>query len=161
MCGALGWTALKLDMAKAYDRMEWGFLEGMLVAFGFDRAWILLLMMCVTSAGARGDIHGIRITRAAPSVSHLFFANDSLMFFRATQFEAQRVKDCLEIYSATSGQVINYEKSSAMFSSNTDPTTRALVTECVGVRETTDFGRYLGLPSALGRNKSATFRFIE
>ncbi|XP_019197063.1 PREDICTED: uncharacterized protein LOC109190915 [Ipomoea nil] len=31
----------------------------------------------------------------------------------------------------------------------------------MGVRETRDFGRYLGLPSVLGRNKSATFRYIE
>ncbi|XP_019163454.1 PREDICTED: uncharacterized protein LOC109159798 [Ipomoea nil] len=204
--GIMGWTALKLDMAKAYDRMEWGFLKGMLAALGFTQGWIELLMMCVTTvtyniqvngdpagsviptrgirqgdplspylfilcaeglsillqqAEARGDIHGIRIARGAPSVSHLFFADDSLLFFRATSEEAQTIKDCLEMYSAASGQVINYEKSNAMFSSNTDHATRRTVADCVGVQETTDLGKYLGLPSALGRNKTRTFQFIE
>ncbi|XP_019168390.1 PREDICTED: uncharacterized protein LOC109164092 [Ipomoea nil] len=154
---AVGWTALKLDMAKAYDRMGWGFLEEMLAALGFDRGWTIFK----STAEARGDIHGIRITRGAPSVSHLFFADDSLLFFKATQVEAQRVKECLEVYSAASEQVINYEKSNAMFSSNTASGTRIVVTECVGIQETTDLGRYLGLPSVLGRNKSASFWYIE
>ncbi|XP_019197857.1 PREDICTED: uncharacterized protein LOC109191677 [Ipomoea nil] len=119
------------------------------------------LSIFLRQAEARGDIHGVRIARGAPSVSHLFFADDSLLFFRANKVEAQKIKDCLEVYSAALVQVINYEKSNSMFSSNTDSSIRTAVTECVGVRETTDLGRYLGLPSVLGRNKLDTFQFIE
>ncbi|XP_019157158.1 PREDICTED: uncharacterized protein LOC109153730 [Ipomoea nil] len=46
-CGLTGWSALKLDMSKAYDRMEWAFLQRMLCAFGFDQRWLPLL--CIAS----------------------------------------------------------------------------------------------------------------
>jgi hypothetical protein len=45
--GKEGFMALKLDMSKAYDRMEWDFLESMLRKLGFVDRWINLLMMCV------------------------------------------------------------------------------------------------------------------
>ena len=41
--------AVKLDMHKAYDRVEWGFLEKIMAKFGFDNRWIKLIMACVTS----------------------------------------------------------------------------------------------------------------
>ena len=31
---------LNLDMAKAFDRLEWQFLERMIAQFGFDEEWI-------------------------------------------------------------------------------------------------------------------------
>ena len=41
--------ALKLDMSKAYDRIEWRFLEQMLITLGFPINWARLVMRCVTS----------------------------------------------------------------------------------------------------------------
>jgi hypothetical protein len=41
--------AVKLDMHKAYDRVEWKFLKAMMVKLGFDMRWINLMMECVSS----------------------------------------------------------------------------------------------------------------
>ncbi|CAH9116414.1 unnamed protein product [Cuscuta europaea] len=148
--GKTGLVALKLDMSKAYDRVEWPFLEGMMRHLGFEERWVRLVMECVTSVsysipfgdediepsrpgrGLRqgdplspylfllvaedlsvllrryetlGRIHGATVARGAPMISHLFFADDSLLFFRATHDEAALVKESLADYEGASGQV--------------------------------------------------------
>jgi hypothetical protein len=40
---------MKLDMHKAYDRVEWVFLEEMMKKLGFDPKWTRLTMACVSS----------------------------------------------------------------------------------------------------------------
>ena len=47
MKGKYGFMALKLDMSKAYDRVEWGFLETVMRRIGFASIWVNLLMTCV------------------------------------------------------------------------------------------------------------------
>ena len=42
-------VALKLDMSKAYDRIEWSFLIEMMHVLGFQCRWISLIMKCITS----------------------------------------------------------------------------------------------------------------
>jgi hypothetical protein len=39
----------KLDMTKAYDRVDWRFLEGFLAKMGFHSQWIQWVMTCVTT----------------------------------------------------------------------------------------------------------------
>ncbi|XP_019161424.1 PREDICTED: uncharacterized protein LOC109158061 [Ipomoea nil] len=192
-CGVAGWGALKLDMAKAYDRMEWTFLKQMLTALGFSGRWIELIMYCVTTVsyeflvngfsagqviptrGLRqgdplsllqqaqqcGKIHGCRVARGAPPISHLFFADDSLLFFKANVAEAGEVKRCLIEYEALPGQAVNYHKSSVCFSKNTTEDCRDQVAQLLGVPKATDFSKYLGLPSFIRRRKMAVFSYIE
>lgn len=41
--------AVKLDMNKAYDKVEWFFLEKMMLKMGFNEQWVQLIMECVLS----------------------------------------------------------------------------------------------------------------
>lgn len=42
--------SLKLDMSKAYDRLEWDYLECTLTALGFPNRFTKLVMQCVKTA---------------------------------------------------------------------------------------------------------------
>lgn len=52
---------------------------------------------------------------------HLFFVDDSLILFKATEGDIVRVKECLDTYELTSGHLINYEKYALSFTPNTGP----------------------------------------
>ena len=41
--------AVKLDISKAYDRMEWGFIKKVMEQLGFHERWINLIMHCITT----------------------------------------------------------------------------------------------------------------
>ena len=43
------WVALKLDMEKAYDRVEWDFLFNMLHNLGFHSKWVDLIKACMST----------------------------------------------------------------------------------------------------------------
>ena len=54
----MGLAAIKLDMSKAYDRVEWGFLEKIMRKLGFADQWVDLIMKCVTTVTYRVKVNG-------------------------------------------------------------------------------------------------------
>ena len=62
---------------------------------------------------------GLRVNYRSSWVTHLLFADDSLIFINASNPSALRLNDILRIYGEASGQCINREKSSIYFSTNT------------------------------------------
>ena len=81
-----------------------------------------LFLLCVegfssllSRAEGKGQLHGVSIYRRAFSISHLLFANDSLLFCQANQEEVQVISEVLQTYTASSGQCINFQKSSVYF----------------------------------------------
>lgn len=178
--GGNGVTSLKIDISKAYDRLEWDFIQNMMLKFGFHSLWIdrvmkfirsvsysflhngekfglvkpqrgvrqgdpispYIYIMCAEGLSAMirrneeaGILHGIKVATGAPVISHLLFADDCYLFFRATETEAEVMKRILQRYEAISGQVINFNKSLITFSPNTIQQTRQLICKTLGVNE--------------------------
>lgn len=47
--GKGGWLAVKIDLEKSYDRINWSFLEKVLEIVGLEPNLINLIMFCVTT----------------------------------------------------------------------------------------------------------------
>ena len=109
---------------------------------------------------ARGDIHGVKICRRAPVVSHLLFADDYFIFCRANAQEANQLLNILRVYQDASGQEINLAKSEVLISRNISQAGQADLASILGVKHALGTGKYLA-SSMIGRSKKATFSFIK
>ncbi|KAK5793935.1 hypothetical protein PVK06_035114 [Gossypium arboreum] len=67
--GKKGFMAIKLDMSKAYDKVEWNFIQEIMSRIGLMRMAI-----------SEGVIKGVKASRSGPRVSHLLFADYCIMF---------------------------------------------------------------------------------
>jgi hypothetical protein len=45
-------------MTKAYDRIEWNYLKGVLLKLGFRDSWVKMIMRCVTSVKYAVKVNG-------------------------------------------------------------------------------------------------------
>lgn len=108
-----------------------------------------------------GLIHGARIARAAPSISSLLFADDSILFFKATMTEAETICQILKTYEHASGLEVNFYKSIIIFSTNTPLSKLSQVCDILHIHEAAQQIQYLGLPIWIGRQKVKSFNFIR
>jgi hypothetical protein len=65
--GKQGWCTTKIDMMKAYDRVEWAYLQGIMQKLGFDDTWISLVMKCVCCVSFQVKVNGELLPPFHPS----------------------------------------------------------------------------------------------
>ena len=56
--GTHGFMAIKLNMSKAYNRVDWNFLEELMRKMGFNERWINLIMGCVKTVSYSVLVNG-------------------------------------------------------------------------------------------------------
>lgn len=197
--------AINLDFHKAYDRVEWDFLEAVMVKMGFHAIWIHWVMQCVSTVrfhifangekratvnptrGLRqGDplspylfllvidvlskllskdicdqrLTGLKLKPSCPILSHLFFADDAILFLKANKLECTHVLKTLETYNLASGQLVNFSKSGVVFSSNANEALKKELSDFIGMPLLSESVKYLGLPAFLGRSKAEAYNFL-
>lgn len=90
---------------------------------------------------------GVKASHSGPTITHLLFADDSLLFCKATRAEGLKLKEVLQHYELLSGQSINFDKFGLIFSPNTSQDDRRDFLNIFGVAECNSVERYLGLPT--------------
>lgn len=65
--GKLGYMTLKLDMSKAYDRVEWTFLQKIMTQLGFSDVFINMIMACLSSVSYSVLLNGQPVGNIKPS----------------------------------------------------------------------------------------------
>lgn len=51
-------VAVKIDMSKAYDRVSWGYLLKILLAYGFPPHWVGLIQQCISATSFKVMLNG-------------------------------------------------------------------------------------------------------
>ena len=92
--------------------------------------------------------------------SHLFFANDLVLFARANLENCLAIKDVLSEFCTRSGQTISAAKSRVYFSPNVVPNQREAFSDILGFTPTSNLGKYLGFPLKHPGNRRQDFSFV-
>ncbi|KAF7830019.1 reverse transcriptase [Senna tora] len=95
---------------------------------------------------SRGRWKPIGLGRTGPKVSHLFFADDLILFAEASMNQVEVVKDCINNFCISSGQKVNADKTRVFFSRNVSFLGGGTLSNALGFTSTNDLGKYLGVP---------------
>ncbi|KAL0367990.1 UNVERIFIED_CONTAM: hypothetical protein Scaly_1017900 [Sesamum calycinum] len=90
-----------------------------------------------------GRLQGVAVCRQAPRVSHLLFADDTLIFCQATVDAALGILEVLDTFGRAAGQEINFAKSSVVFSKNTEALVRDAIQGLLHMRVADSHDLYL------------------
>lgn len=183
--------AIKIDLEKAYDRLNWNFVRDTLVDISLPPNFVNLVWHCISTSSmrvlwngetleefrpSRGIRQGdplssllfvlcierlfhlinicveknlwdpIQISWGGPKLSHLAFADDLILFAKASLEQVEIIQTSIELFCQSSGQKVNKEKTRIFFSNNVSWQHRIEINEALGWQRTEDLGKYLGVP---------------
>ncbi|XP_056697396.1 uncharacterized protein [Spinacia oleracea] len=134
---------LKVDMQKAYDTVNWSFLQEMLEQLGFPQKFVHLVMECVTtpkfSLMINGSMHGFFKS------SRGLRQDDLILCCKGDYPSIYLLLQAFRLFSDSSGLVSNKQKSSIFCHGIQDRDVTRVVEASGFARSSLPF-KYLGVP---------------
>ena len=112
-------------------------------------------------ASLKNDLKGVAASARGPRISHLFFADDSLIFCKVMEKERAKVQRILQVYESSSGQQMNRNKTDLFFSQNTPTRIQDAIKSRFGAQVIKPHESHLGLPLLIGKSKKNTFAQLK
>lgn len=154
ICYCCKWLALRVDYLGEGTSARGSYLPYLFLLCAEA------LSSMLTKANGDGALTGVPTSKRGPRISHLFFTDDSLLFYRSTKSQWQSLTNVLRRYEEASGQRLNLDKTSIFFSRNSALEDKKAILEDAGILETQCFDKYLGLPALVGKSRTTAFRGI-
>ncbi|XP_074298301.1 uncharacterized protein LOC141629154 [Silene latifolia] len=105
-------------------------------------------------------IHGIQLVRGVRPITHLFFADDSVFFFKDKGDTVTRLVHLIKDYCEASGQSLNVDKSRILFSPSTTLVKAQIIMKAFNIRKNNGIGKYLGIPAEFKESKQGIFNAL-
>ncbi|KAK5785073.1 hypothetical protein PVK06_039618 [Gossypium arboreum] len=173
------WMTIKIDLEKAYNRVQWEFINASTQAVGIPNYIRNVIMSAISNSIvqvfwngvptqkfrlARGIRQGtwcpIWLSCSRPALSHIFFADDLVIFRKADVHHSRLLKDILETFCAFSGHIINAKEMNIFFSSAVREDLERVISDTLGFQKVEDMRYYLGVPLFHERVTNSTLRFV-
>jgi hypothetical protein len=107
-----------------------------------------------------GVLQGLRNGKQGPPISHLLFADDSIVFACSDDRSVSTLKEVLNKYCDASGQRINLQKYYVFFGHKCVDPIKQRVKASLEVGNEVLQDSYLGMPTEVARAASASFKFL-
>ena len=119
------------------------------------------LSMALQSEIETGNLEELKVTRAAPGISHLLFADDALLFFKANSNQANRVREVIKSFEQGTGQLLSPTKCSILVREDLSSEDKQDICSVLGEEKAQFEAKYLGLPTPDGRLKNKLFQPLK
>ena len=104
-------------------------------------------------------IHPIKF-RMRVHLSHLFFADDIFLFTKAKPRDCRNLRNILQTFCDSSGQVISVSKLKLWFSPSTPQHVKDQVARIFGIPTIDRIGTYLGTPIFTSRHTAQSYQYL-
>jgi len=106
-------------------------------------------------------IKGIKASINGPAITHVMYADDIILFSKATRRDAARLNACLQKYCNWPGQKLNKNKSGIFFSKFSHSQARRAIKQVLQMKSLKQDAMYLGVPLFLSRAPSKDFKYLQ
>ena len=102
----------------------------------------------------------MKASQSGLAFSHLFFANDLILFAKVDWVNCAVIRDVLDTFCSISSQIVSEAKTGVYFSPNVNRDTRESLCDILGFVSTLYLGKYLGFPLKHLGSSSHDYDFI-